>query len=393
MSRFFDDLERELVRAARAQAAAARRARRRPRALALPLAAALTLAVAGTAAAATYLALRSSSIAPFSAEDVAPEQRVAPGTSRVVELRAADPDRRALPWALRVSRSDAGLLCTTVGQVRGEEFGLVGLDGRFRAIPEANADACGDEGAMAGARAFAARRTREVRTVVNGVAGDEVERVTVAASGRSPREVPHTPEGAFLHVLRGYPEDVQPVLTLERRDGSRRRYAFARSELVRPDPLGGRAWRIEAIGFGAPRPRARLRPGCVTFATARPVPGERNVRAPAVCGLEPNRPDVPNRSLYFAARRLSGDRELGRDVWIRGDWNDHPARTVVYGSARGHRRIVVTAPGTRTVTAPSPNGGFLVLLPPRVAPASVSVEVDGRRYGPRFGTIAPRRWR
>ncbi|HEV2814440.1 MAG TPA: hypothetical protein VGW10_14385, partial [Solirubrobacteraceae bacterium] len=371
--------------------------RGRPRSLALPLAAALALLVAGTAAAGTYLALRSSSIAPFAEKDVEPAQRVEPGTSRVVELRAPDPDRSAPPWALRLSRSGAGLLCTTVGQVRGDEFGLVGLDGVFRGLPEANADACGDEGEMIGTRVFAARRTSAVRTVVNGVAGEGLERVTVASRGGRPREVARTAEGAFLAVLTGYPEDNQPVVTLHRGDGRTRRYAFADGAFVVPDPYGGRAWKLESYGYGGPRKRAgqkqpRYQPGCVQFRTARAVPGERTVSSPPVCGLNPARPDVPQGTLFFHTRRLSGDRPLG-DAMLHGDWNDHPPRTVVYGSAREHRRIVVTGPGVRRVARPLLNGAFLVILPPATRPSTVAVEVDGRRHGPSAGTIDPRRAR
>ena len=108
----------------------------------------LTLGVAGTAAAGTYFALRSSSIAPFAATDTTPEQRVTPGTSRLPALRAADPDPGAPPWTVRVSRSAAGLQCSTVGQVQDGAFGLVGLDGAFRTLPEANADACGEPGTL-----------------------------------------------------------------------------------------------------------------------------------------------------------------------------------------------------------------------------------------------------
>jgi hypothetical protein len=236
VSGFFEQVERELVAAAARQAAAT--ARRRSRGAALLLATSLVLGVAGTAGGATYLALRGSSIAPFAADSVTPEQRVEAGSSRVLALRAADPQRGVPPWALRVSRSDAGLTCSTVGQVREGAFGLVGLDGRFRELPEANADACGDD--LLGTRVFAARKTRDVRTVVYGVAGSGLQRVTVEVAGGEPRTLRHTPEGGFLFVLSGYPEDVQPVVKLTR-GGKTRRYAFADGGSVVPDPLGGRA--------------------------------------------------------------------------------------------------------------------------------------------------------
>jgi hypothetical protein len=381
---FFDDVERELVRAAKVQI----RVRRLRRASAVGFVAALLLGAGGTAAAATYLALRSSSIAPFAADSTTPEQRVEPGTSRVLSITAADPAHGVPPWALRVSRSAAGLQCSTVGQLAGGAFGLVGLDGRFRELPEANADACGED--LLGTRVFSARRTKDVRTVVYGVAGPKLQSVTVAVAGAKPRTLRHTPEGGFLAVLRGYPEDVQPVVTLKR-DGKAKRYAFADGGFVVPDPVGGRAWKLQAFGFGTPRGKRRpaRQTTCMSFTTARAVPGEPNVSSPPVCGLEAARPGVATGTLFFAARRLSGDRRPGRGGFMRGDWNRHPARTAVWGSARGHHRIVVRAAGETREVAPRLNGGFLVLFPASVDPGAVTVEVDGKQYGSTFGTVDP----
>lgn len=387
MSGFFDQVERELVRAAAAQS----RAPRRSRGAALLLAAALVLPVAGTAAGATYLALRNSSIAPFAADQTTPEQRVEAGTSRVLALRAADPSKGVTPWALRLSRSDAGLACSTVGQVRDGAFGIVGLDGEFRELPEANADACGGE--LIGTRVFSAAKTKDVRTVLYGVAGEGLQRVTVAVAGGKPRTLRHTPEGGFLFVLRGYPEDAQPVVTLQR-GGKSKRYAFADGGFVVADPVGGRAWTLRAGGFGngTTKRRPRYQPVCINFSTARPVPGEPNVISPPVCGLEAGRPGVSPDTLFFQTRRLSGNR-TAQDAFFSGDWNHHAPRTALWGSARGHRRIVVRAPGFTRVVAPKLNGGILALFPASVDPASVTVEVDGTRYGSTFGTIDPKRAR
>ena len=76
---------------------------------------------------------------------------------------------------------------------------------------------------------------------------------------------------------------------------------------------------------------------------------------------------------------------------MRGDWNHHAARTAVWGSARGHHRIVVHAAGETREVPPKLNGGFLVLFAPSVDPGSVTVEVDGKRYGSTFGTVNPPR--
>ena len=385
MSEFFDQLERDLVDAARR-----RRAPQRPRRPALLLAAALTLLVGGSAGAATYYVMRASPIAPFAPEDTTLEQTVAAGTSRVLELRAADPQRGLLPWTLRLARSRTGLLCGTVGQADGDAFGLVGLDGAFREIPEANADACGEDvqgdATLLGLRTFDARRPAGVRTVLNGVAGDLAE-VRVATRGSRPRRVPHSAEGGFLVALRGYPEDLQPRVTLRLRDGRTRTHAFAVDPFVIPDPLGERAWRLESFVVSRPPPFPARLPACVTFATARAVKGEPAARAPAVCGLEPARRGVPDRTLYFTTRRLSG----------AGAWNGHPARTAVYGNARVARSLLISAPGVRRTVRPTVNGSFLVVLPPEVDPARVRVEVryrDGRRraFGPTTGTVRePRR--
>jgi hypothetical protein len=128
-------------------------------------------------------------------------------------------------------------------------FGLVGVDGAFRTLPEANADACGEPGTLFGTRVLDADRPRDVRTVVNGVAGPEVERVTVTLTERRPRTVPHSPEGAFALVLRGYPEDHQPLIEVRMRDGVTREYPFAGAvSTTVPDPDGRHAWRQVTVG-------------------------------------------------------------------------------------------------------------------------------------------------
>jgi hypothetical protein len=373
---FFDQIERDLVQAAAVRPARARFA-------AFGLAAALVLGVGGTAAAGTYLALSNSSIAPFAASDVTPEQRVAAGSSVVTDLRAADPDGGS-PWALRVSRSDTGLQCSAVGQLKDGAFGIVGLDGTFRELPEANADACGEPGTLLGTRIFAAERSRDVRTVVNGIAGPDLERVMV-----DERVVPHTAEGAFLAVLRRYPEDAQPVVTLRMKDGTTRRHAFAGDGFVVADPYGGRAWKLESFGFGVP-PGTKQGPtqtGCVHFVTARSVPAEPNVSSPPVCGLQTVRAGARPRTLWFDTRRLSGSGPARS--FMGGNWNDHPPRVAVWGSAWSHKRIVVRAGRFQQAAAPKLNGTFLVLLPLSTDPDDVTVEVDGKRYGSSFGTVRP----
>ena len=94
-------------------------------------------------------------------------------------------------------------------------------------------------------------------------------------------------------MLRGYPEDAGPAVTLELSDGTRRRWAYASGDgFTVPDPYGGRAWKLTSFGFGSPPARRppRLQTGCVNFMTARAVPDEPNVSSPPVCGLSPEAP-------------------------------------------------------------------------------------------------------
>ena len=339
-------------------------------------------------AAVALSAALASPIAPFAPSDTTPEQRVAPATSVVSTLRAADPESGLPAWTLRLARSETGLQCSTVGQVHEGAFGLVGLDGAFRALPEANADACGDPGTLFGTRVFAARRAENVRTVVYGVAGAGVSRVTVTVAGGRPRTVPHTGDGAYLAVLRRYPEDAQPVVRVERADGSARTFASSSDDgFVVADPYGGRAWKLSVFGFGGGSRNARLRTGCMNFTTARAVPDEPNVSSTPVCGLEPNRPGVKRKSLFFATRRLSGSGPSSN--FLAGNWHHHAARVAVYGVARGAKRIVVSAGTLRLRAKPRLNGGFLVFLPLSTRLRTVRVQVDGRRYGPSFGTVTP----
>ena len=89
-------------------------------------------------------------------------------------------------------------------------LGIVGLDGRFRALPQLGYDTCGQAPLVVGARVFDAPRRADVRTVVSGVAGTGVTRVVVDGGGEQ-RTLELGPEGTFITVFAGYPEDVAPV--------------------------------------------------------------------------------------------------------------------------------------------------------------------------------------
>jgi hypothetical protein len=386
---FIDGLERDLVEAAQRRAAAraagrdsVRVLRRRPPLRTLLLAAALLAVTAGTAAAGTLLALRGSAIpAP---QAVPPEQTPVPSTSRVSVIRAADPASGVPPWTIRVARSQTGLVCSTVGQVSGGRFGLVGLDGRFRAIADGVSDSCGAErqgaASLIGARVFDAARRADVRTVVSGVGGSALRRVEVqTVSGR--RRVPVV-GGAFAVVLRGYPEDDAIRATLTFASGRREVHDFGRSPYAVPDPLGGPAWRTTAFmlsGDGR---------SCASFHWARAVRGA--PQSPGVCGdLGAGR---HRHGWYFAVRRIEpGTGGPPFEPVGEGAWGDHPARTAVWGGVGEDVAAIsvqVADQPPRAVELPA-NRVFLALFSPRVDPASLTVRLkleDGRTVVARGST-------
>jgi hypothetical protein len=284
----------------------------------------------------------------------------------VEPLRAADP-AGALPWALRVARSRTGLLCSTVGQVRTREFGLVGLDGRFRTLADGVVDGCGQR-PIIGARVFDAPRPADVRTVVNGVAGPALRSVSVVAAGRR-RSVAVGPDGSFLLVLRGYPEDIGIDVRLSFSGGRHETYSFGRSGFVVRDPGAAGAWKLNGfISDGDPRQ-------CVDFQTARDSGGD-YASSPAACGVfsDVRRP----RGYFFAVRRIE---PTTRRAWteVRGHWVGHPARTAVWGEVGTDvERVVVVGPdGPRQVQL-APNREFLAIYRPTVDPRSLRVRVTLR---------------
>jgi hypothetical protein len=402
----FDRLERDLVGAARRRAAPARRA---PRALVAPLTAALALACAAAAAAATYLAVTASGIAPVRDAALPPEQRVAPGSGRLLDVRAEDPVAGRPPWGMRLARSRTGLLCGTVGQVVDGKLGVVGLDDRFRALPDANADACGAEVAtgvsLLATRIFEADGYDEVRTVVNGVAGRDLERVTIALRGGPARAVEHSPEGAFVLAAQGYPEDLAPRITFRWRDGRTRTETLAASPNVFLDLAGGPAWAVASSSSDLPGKSRKIRLAdgsirriprftCVNFRPARQT-GAYGPFSPGLCGRAGFR---GTHTFFYGTRRLAGDRSPGAGVLRRGDWNGAPARTAVWGNVSTlARRVIATAPGgVRGEARIGRGGSFVIALPGSVDPASVRIELrmrDGRirRTGPNAGLVDPRR--
>lgn len=392
MSGFFDQLERDLV-----QAAAARRApaaetgaqavgtdlgvvqahrRRRPWG-SLLLATALCLVVGAASAGGALYVLRGSVIPAPAVRDVPPEQLPVPGSSRLSGIRAEDPARGVPPWTLRVARSRTGLLCGTVGQVTGGRFGLGGLDGRFRALPERVVDACGEvqrnAASLVGVRIFDAGRRADVRSAVYGVAGTRLRTATVTSRGRR-LAVPVARGGIFLTLVRGYPEDSAVQVTLRFADGHVERHPFGTSPFVVTDPAGGAAWRTDVAVFGV-RPGGTADPRtCVSFRPAREV--RTPPISPGACGVYPDA--RRRRGYFFAVRRISpGMGAIPIQLAGDGHWGDHPARTAVWGSAgEDVERIEVLGPhGLRREPVIAPSRAFLAVFDPDIDPASLRVRV------------------
>lgn len=365
-----DALGAELARLAAAERAAPSRvARSRRRSLALAFA--LVLGLAATAAAGTLLVLRGSVIPAPAPVDVGRAQVPLPETTHVLPLVAADP-AGGPPWALRVADSQTGLVCSTVGQVVGGTFGLIGLDGRFRAFAPAVVDGCGarqeNATSLLGARVFDARRAADVRTVVNGVGGEQLREVTVQAAGTTSRpEV--GPGGTYVLALRGYPEDIGIVVVLRFADGHVERHPLGTDESVVADPAGGPAWRTEAYVIDQ-QPQH-----CVDFRPARQETADSPL-SPAACGRPGPAHGTKQDGLFFAVRRVGGICGHGRDALVAGRWCHHPARTAVWGFAGSNvSRVVVVAGGERRDVTIGVAKSFLAVLAPSVDPASIRVEV------------------
>ncbi len=378
MNDFIDTLERDLVDAARRRTEA-RRARRPHPWSGLRggfLTAALVVGVAGTAAAGTLTALRGSPIPTPRA--VPAEQTALANTARVSAVRASDPRANEPPWTVRTARGATGLLCSTVGQVVEGEFGIVGLDGRFRPIPADASDSCGTPrtgaASLIGARVFDAPAPSDVRTVVSGVAGRELRSVVIRARGRE-ISLPVAHGGVFALALRGYPEDSAITATLRFRSGRREIHRLGASPSIVLDPEGGPAWRVTQGMTSGDR---RL---CVAFTPARRT---RNApMSPPACGDlgtwtlgTPSRPQ--RNSWFFAARRLTpGSRGGGGRAFPPGNWRRHPPRTAVWGAV---------GPGVLSVTAQLPGQRprsilqrrlrtILAVYPGDVDPATVVIRI------------------
>ncbi|HWI21447.1 MAG TPA: hypothetical protein VNT22_02415 [Baekduia sp.] len=366
----------------------------------LMLAAALLILVSGTAAAGTLLALRGSVIPGPAQRDLPPEQTPVPDTATIAPERAKDPVSGP-PWALRIARSRTGFICSTVGQVAQDRFGIVGLDGKFRELAIGNVDGCGIErknaASLVGARVFDAPRLADVRTVVNGIGGPELRRVFVDAGGRN-REIHVGQQGVFIATFRGYPEDLGISVSLAFADGHIERHPFGASPFVTPDPAGGRAWRLEMSGMGQPLPagcagkdfrkkRCRPAPQKTRVSCAQFRPAREGLNLPfseLVCGrmAVTSSGRLRTNGYFFGVRREKPGKRRTSDPFEAGLWHKHPPRTAVFGGIGDDiKAIDVLGPGAPVHARLMINGGFLVMYGPTVLPSDLTVRVtfrDGR---------------
>jgi hypothetical protein len=348
-----DDFGRALVTRVR------QRERRRGRLRRIVLTVAVALPVAATSGAATAVVLREAVISPPDPAQVPDEQTPLAGTARVSPVRAADPGG-GLPWALRVARGKTGFTCTTVGQVRDGVFGLTGLDGVFRRLPGELSDACGQGGTLTGARVVAADKASDVRSIVYGVAGDDLRAATLQTA-TGDRKLRIGRDGTFVAALRGYPEDSAAGVALTFAGGRAERHNFGAATDTIPDPDGGQAWSIQRLTLGTRLQCANVRTARAPSVGGSSGPNGSATITPTAClGLRTSK-----RAWAADARSFHpGDR--GAEGFDRWDWRDHPARTVVWGVGRDGkalRSVKLKGAGAPRELALSKQGAFAAVLP------------------------------
>ncbi len=352
--------------------------RRNPLPRALVIAVALALLLGGVAAAAILIS-RGAPLPPPNAVDLSSSGVPIPGSAHLAGLDVPDPDPALPPWDIRISRTRAGETCTAVGQVLGGQFGIVGLDHVFRALPLGGVDACGvqspDGPLLAGARVFLGDATTEARTIVNGLAGAGARSVT-AYGPEGARKLSLGPDGSFLTVYRGYVEDVRPRIVVVTRDGHSHTITFAPSTAFEvADPDGGSPWEVDGSG-PALSPGSYPDENCAQISQelGRTTPTREGVSlTPVVCGRLGQQP------LFVLMRRFVPGSGEGTGY----PWNNKPARTLVYGVVS--RRVVsLTLSGAgaaRAVPIDAHGGVFVAVLDGHVDPHSLTLTAhlrDGR---------------
>jgi hypothetical protein len=329
----------------------------------------LALLLGGVAAAA-LLITRGAPLPAPNAQDLRSGGVPLPGSVRLGGLNAPDPDPAQPPWDIRLSRTRAGETCTAVGQVLGGQFGIVGLDHVFRALPLGGVDACGVDApggpVLAGARVFVGTGSQDPRTVVNGVAGSGARSVTVYGpdGARALRLGPH---GSFITVYRGYVEVLRPRVVVVTRDGRSHTVAFAQSSAFEvADPAGGSPWQIS--GGGDLEPGARGDENCAQasqeLGRANPSQFDASL-TPNVCGPLGSRP------LFVLMRRFVP----GSGEHSGYPWGNNQARTLVYGAAAPRvASLTLTGAGpARALPVDAHGGVFLAVLDGHVDPRRLAL--------------------
>jgi hypothetical protein len=371
-------LGEELDRVARRNLATSGGLRLAPRRLSMAVVLLALLIFAAAATAAVLLIERGPALPAPHVVDLQSNGVPLPASARLAGLDAPDPDTSAAPWDIRISRTRADETCTAVGQVLGRQFGIVGLDHVFRALPLGGVDSCGVDSPagpiLAGARVFAGANAEQARTVVNGVAGDGARSVTAYGPGGA-RTLRLGPRGSFITVYRGYVEDVRPRIVVVGRDGRTHTVSFAQSSAFETaDPAGGSPWQVSG--------EADLQPGAYpdeNCAQAHQEPGRADPNrietslTPEVCGRLGGQP------LFVLMRRfVPGSGE--RTGW---PWGNNPARTLVYGAAAPRvASLTLAGAGTARTLPIDPHAGvFLAVLDGHTDPRSLTLTAhlrDGR---------------
>ena len=348
----------------------------------LVFAALLVLALGGVAAAAILISQGAPLPAPH-VQDLRSSGVPLPGSVRLAGLDAPDPDSSALPWDIRLSRTNDGETCSAVGQVFDGQFGIVGLDHVFRALPLGGVDACGvdspDGPVLAGARVFVGTNAQEARTVVNGVAG-EGARSVMAYGPEGARELRLGPEGSFITVYRGYVEEVRPRVVVVTRDGHSHTIAFAASSAFEtPDPEGGSPWQVSG--------EAQLSPGAYPDENCAQASRELGpadpshfsaALTPEVCGRLGQQPLFVLMRRFVPPTKSEADfsgRVPQHDEALSFPWGPNPPRTLVYGAAAPRvASLTLSGDGPARSLPIDPHGGaFLAVLDGHVDPRSLTL--------------------
>jgi hypothetical protein len=343
--------------------------RRPARRLSLVAVCVLLLLLAAAAAAAVLLIQQGSPLPAPHAQDLRASGIPLPRSAHLAGLDAPDPESSNPPWDLRLSRTSSGETCTAVGQVFDGQFGIVGLDHVFRALPLGSVDSCGidsgDGPLLVGAKDFVGLTPSQARTVISGIAGPGVRSVTTYAGG-APRRLKLGPDGSFITVYAGEAEELRPRVLIAMRDGRARAILLEQSGAFEvPDPEGGAAWSVEA----EPDVEANAFPDedCVQV-SREPSQSEPSrfmlPLTPEVCGRLGDSP------LFVQMRRF-----VPGEASSRFPWNDSPSRTIVYGVA-APRVVSLTLSGagaTRTLPINYRGGAFAAVLDGHVDPGSLTL--------------------